>query len=427
MQPATQVKLLRVLQERSFRRLGGRQEQSVDVRVIAATNLNPDRSGPQRQAARGSLLPPQRLRDRAAAAARSARGRAAAHPALPQRVQRHQREGGQGRRPGGDADPRAVSLARQHPRAAQRHRARDDPGRTGTSSATRHLPPLLVTRGEETLPTMTLTPGTTVDEAERRLILLTLDHTRNNKTRAAEILGISLKTLHNKLNRMKEEEAGGSEEHGATDVIKSRQVAGVTTLVVFIVAALSAYHLATLARLSLRGERRRAASCCGRRSSSARARSCRPRRIPTRRCSEDGGIRSLLQSSVAYSHNVTYAAIVNRDGVAVAHSFPIGGRASRSPTRRTWRPSSIATPSRCCATVYSGSHLRDPPAAALRRPGSSARSGSASRRSSSRTSCSTAFRLATAERAARAASSRRSSRCCWRSGCCGRSTSSRAA
>src|SRR6185369_16802182 len=41
MQPATQVKLLRVLQERTFRRLGGRQEQSVDVRVIAATNLNP--------------------------------------------------------------------------------------------------------------------------------------------------------------------------------------------------------------------------------------------------------------------------------------------------------------------------------------------------------------------------------------------------
>jgi DNA-binding NtrC family response regulator len=55
------------------------------------------------------------------------------------------------------------------------------------------------------LPTVTLQPGTTVDEAERRLILLTLEHTRNNKTRAAEILGISLKTLHNKLNRMKQE------------------------------------------------------------------------------------------------------------------------------------------------------------------------------------------------------------------------------
>ena len=56
---------------------------------------------------------------------------------------------------------------------------------------------------------MTLSPGTTVDEAERRLILLTLDHTRNNKTRAAEILGISLKTLHNKLNRMQERTATG--------------------------------------------------------------------------------------------------------------------------------------------------------------------------------------------------------------------------
>ena len=54
---------------------------------------------------------------------------------------------------------------------------------------------------------MTIASAPTVDEAERRLILLTLDHTRNNKTRAAEILGISLKTLHNKLNRMKEEGA----------------------------------------------------------------------------------------------------------------------------------------------------------------------------------------------------------------------------
>jgi DNA-binding NtrC family response regulator len=39
----------------------------------------------------------------------------------------------------------------------------------------------------------------TVAEAERRLIFATLASTENNKTRAAELLGISLKTLHNKL------------------------------------------------------------------------------------------------------------------------------------------------------------------------------------------------------------------------------------
>jgi len=41
--------------------------------------------------------------------------------------------------------------------------------------------------------------GTTVGEAEKLLILKTLAASNNNKTRAAEILGISLKTLHNKL------------------------------------------------------------------------------------------------------------------------------------------------------------------------------------------------------------------------------------
>src|SRR4029077_198691 len=41
MMPMTQVKLLRVLQERRFRRLGGRVEQEVDVRVLAATNMDP--------------------------------------------------------------------------------------------------------------------------------------------------------------------------------------------------------------------------------------------------------------------------------------------------------------------------------------------------------------------------------------------------
>jgi len=47
--------------------------------------------------------------------------------------------------------------------------------------------------------TISVRVGTTVDEAERQLIMRTLEATGQNKTRAAEILGVSLKTLHNKL------------------------------------------------------------------------------------------------------------------------------------------------------------------------------------------------------------------------------------
>ena len=68
-----------------------------------------------------------------------------------------------------------------------------------------HLPPGFGSRGVETSAdtavanTVKVEVGTTVDEAERLLIVKTLASTNNNKTRAAEILGISLKTLHNKL------------------------------------------------------------------------------------------------------------------------------------------------------------------------------------------------------------------------------------
>ena len=103
--------------------------------------------------------------------------------------------------------------------------------------------------------------------------------------------------------------------------IKSRQVAGVTTLVVLIVTALSAYHLATLARLSLQESAARGDLL--RQAIFQRAREVVPGAPdPYAALREDGGIRSLLQSSVAYSPNVTYAAIVNREAIAVAHSFP---------------------------------------------------------------------------------------------------------
>ena len=75
---------------------------------------------------------------------------------------------------------------------------------TGQFIEPRHLPPMLTNEpAPEHQPQLSLGPGTTVEEAERRLILMTLEHTRDNKTRAAEILGISLKTLHNKLNKLR--------------------------------------------------------------------------------------------------------------------------------------------------------------------------------------------------------------------------------
>jgi signal transduction histidine kinase len=101
--------------------------------------------------------------------------------------------------------------------------------------------------------------------------------------------------------------------------IKSRQVAGVTSLVVVIVAALSAYHLSTLARLSMqetasRGELLKQAIY-------QRAREVVPTaKEPYAALRQDGGIRSLLDSSIGYSPDVTYAAITDKDGVAVAHS-----------------------------------------------------------------------------------------------------------
>ena len=49
-----------------------------------------------------------------------------------------------------------------------------------------------------------LAVGTTVDEGEKQLILRTLQSTGGNKTRAADVLQISLKTLHNKLKEYAE-------------------------------------------------------------------------------------------------------------------------------------------------------------------------------------------------------------------------------
>jgi DNA-binding NtrC family response regulator len=213
MMPATQVKLLRVLQERIFRRLGGRQEITVDVRVIAATNVNPQdavNNGKLREDLFYRLnvfaidLPP--LRER--------------REDIPLLVQTFLTEFNRTNAKGIRAvDQEAMYILERYPWPGNIRELRNVIERATILAESefiepRHLPPTLISRGEASLPTLTIAPGTTVDEAERRLILLTLDHTRNNKTRAAEILGISLKTLHNKLNRMKDEEGMRSQEAG---------------------------------------------------------------------------------------------------------------------------------------------------------------------------------------------------------------------
>jgi DNA-binding NtrC family response regulator len=204
MTATTQVKLLRVLQERSFRRLGGRTEQSVDVRVIAATNIDPldaIRQGRLREDLYYRLnvfalrLPP--LRDR--------------REDLPLLVQAFINEfNTRNQKSIVGVEHEVMRILEGHAWPGNVRELRNVIERAtilalGPMIETRHLPPALVSEPvvSPQRPQLALTPGTTVEEAERRLILMTLDHTRDNKTRAAEILGISLKTLHNKLNKLR--------------------------------------------------------------------------------------------------------------------------------------------------------------------------------------------------------------------------------
>ena len=203
MTPATQVKLLRVLQERTFRRLGGRQEQSVDVRVIAATNIDPAEAV-QKGRLREDLyyrlnvfamkLPT--LRDR--------------KEDLPLLIQSFINEfNARNQRSIAGVDHEAMRLLEHYQWPGNVRELRNVIERAtilapGPFIEATHLPPVVTHEpSPEPQAQVALGPGTTVEEAERRLIMMTLEHTRDNKTRAAEILGISLKTLHNKLNKLR--------------------------------------------------------------------------------------------------------------------------------------------------------------------------------------------------------------------------------
>src|SRR5882672_1713487 len=203
MTPTTQVKLLRVLQERKFRRVGGRTEQSVDVRVLAATNIDPFEAV-QKGTLREDLyyrlnvfamrLPPLRERK----------------DDLPLLVQSFINEfNGRNQRTIAGVDQQAMRMLEQYAWPGNVRELRNVIERAtiiapGPFIEPKHLPPVLADEPPPAhQPLVALSPGTTVEEAERRLIVMTLEHTRDNKTRAAEILGISLKTLHNKLNKLR--------------------------------------------------------------------------------------------------------------------------------------------------------------------------------------------------------------------------------
>ncbi len=222
----TQAKLLRILEDSKVRRLGGRNEFEVDVRVVAATNKVPEEAvsgGHLREDLFYRLnvfhihLPPLRERKEDIPAMVEAlisdMNRkhdcrvSEVSPEVMDTLMRH-------RWPGNVRELRNV-LERAAILAGQ-----------GVIES-KYLPVFLQSRpavlpgvSAQTAPdaapivqqddsdAVRFPIGTTVEDAEKGLILRTLEHTRNNKTRAAEILGISLKTLHNKLKEYGAKELG---------------------------------------------------------------------------------------------------------------------------------------------------------------------------------------------------------------------------
>jgi DNA-binding NtrC family response regulator len=203
----TQAKLLRVLEDQKVRRLGSKVETPVNVRVIAATNKNPEQAvadGHLRQDLYFRLnvfhihLPPLREHKDDL-------------PLLIEHLLAEISEKHGKKVTGVGAD--VMDLFKSYPWPGNVRELRNVLERAAIASdrgtiGRQHLP------GEFGKPTATMTAalggvrfpvGTTVDAVERELILQTLAATSQNKTRAADLLGISLKTLHNKL---KEYEAG---------------------------------------------------------------------------------------------------------------------------------------------------------------------------------------------------------------------------
>ena len=204
MSAATQVKLLRVLEDSKVRRLGGKSEISVDVRVLAATNKVPEEAVTNGQF-RSDLyyrlnvvqirMPPLRehlddLDD-------------LVQSLLEDLNRKHNRtiKG---------VDDEALQALRQYSWPGNVRELRNILERGVITCSNDLLSKKHLLQGfGESGPTVSkdelkLSAGVTLKEVERRLIQETIAYTQNNKKRAAEMLGISIRTLHNRLNEYTE-------------------------------------------------------------------------------------------------------------------------------------------------------------------------------------------------------------------------------
>jgi DNA-binding NtrC family response regulator len=195
----TQSKLLRVIEERTFRRLGSKTEIDVDVRIVAATNKQPLKAveaGELRNDLYYRLnvftisLPP--LRDRLGDIP-------ILTEALIQQLNKKHDKNVKG------TTDRVLKMFSTHNWPGNVRELRNVVERSlivcdKDIIEDKHLPVLEQREVSPSANSVAIPVGTTVAEAEKQLIYKTLEFTENNKTRAAEILGVSLKTLHNKLN-----------------------------------------------------------------------------------------------------------------------------------------------------------------------------------------------------------------------------------
>jgi DNA-binding NtrC family response regulator len=194
-----QVRLLRVLETGRVTRVGGEEEIAVDVRVIAATNREPAEAVADDRLRRDLLyrlsvfpihLPP--LRDRGDDVVLLAE----------HFLSQHNRAEGTAKRFAPDTIERLQSLSwpgnvRQLKNVIFRAFILAD-----EVVEPQHLPRPSLETHEQPIggDALTVTLGTTIADVERRMIEATLDHFDGDKKRTSDALGISLKTLYNRLN-----------------------------------------------------------------------------------------------------------------------------------------------------------------------------------------------------------------------------------